>query len=155
MIVNVNTMRWLRSSLNKWFDDSKGDYGLVPMGDTVSEAIKILPAYAELRMSGPEFMEQLASQGVGNLEIQALCSAQMTGDIYLIDRIVGVFHVAFANFIPVFKYGEGADDDQSQFGCLILRSDVPRPVDTLQWGQLDPTTKVTQTAVEGAYRLDI
>lgn len=181
MIITEDTTRWVRASINKWFDSKKGPFPIraenqetnqfsMPtawnaMTDAqwnsftedewnglIEQNLKANSAYAEIRMNGPRIYEQLRDQGEIQIDIQVLCSATLTADLYLIDRIVGVFQVACTT-IPVFKYGDRPNDDQSQLGCLILRSDVARPIDTIQWGQLDTTTRMTQTSIESFYKL--
>lgn len=156
-MIDPDHSRWIRASVNKHFASVLATAS-VPFivendPDTLNKT-KNKSRYAEIRINGPHTAFGAKDEYQYDVEVSVLCTALLSDDVYMIDKVVGIVQSAMIDF-PVKKLGDGGNDDQSQWGCLVLRSDVPRAVDTVQWGQLDANNKITQSVVEGYYTLHI
>lgn len=112
-------------------------------------------SHVELRLHGPETTE--LSKGYFRLivEINCLVTHKMGGKndrAYDIFQTCGVIQQAMS-VIPIFRYGDGPDDDQLQLGCLIEDSSRGQAIKVFHFGQLDKDTRVRQSAVDGRFVL--
>lgn len=154
-MIDSNIARWIRASINKHFSFVLNSIPVLVENDPDKlNKIKSKSNYVEVRINGPHTSFGTSDESKQDVEISIMCTALLSNDLYLIDRLVGLVQSAMIDF-PVKKLGDGVDDDQSQLGCLVLRSDVPHPVDAIQWGQLDANNKITQSVVEGYYSMQL
>ncbi len=58
--------------------------------------------------------------------------------------------------VPVYKYGNGVGDDETQIGCLDLYTDKPRDrIMVHDFGQVETDVKLQQATVEGQYKIEL
>lgn len=154
-MIDSNIARWIRASVNKHFNSVLSTTSVLVENDPDKiTKTKSKSNYVEVRINGPHTSFGTQDESRQDVEVSIMCTVLLTDDLYLIDRLVGFVQAAMIGF-PVKKLGDGMDDDQSQLGCLVLRSDVPHPVDAIQWGQLDANNKITQSVVEGYYTMQL
>jgi hypothetical protein len=106
------------------------------------------PVSMEVRLDGPDYKE--VSKGCFKVHVSVnhiitvLVDEQ---DLYVYDKVMGLAQAMYENCIPVFKYGDGPDDDNSGLFELI-RVDKLR---TIQYGQVNEKTRLLQGSVTGEY----
>jgi len=141
MTFNSKWPRWVKASIYKHFDTNKGSLDLFVEGQERPD----IQEWAELRLNGPIFEE--ASKDVWSIvvDINVLIGTNLAKDIYLQDKAIGIVSSIFVTNLPVYEYG----DSGNQFGCLILVDHIK----TIQYGQINPDTKLLYATVEGQYRI--
>jgi hypothetical protein len=144
--------RWIFASVTKHFDDNKGTLELFLEGqhrDDDNEG-----SYVELRIDGPFLTELCKDYWRVVVEVNALIHSLIDTDLHRIYKNIGVMTEAFTA-IKLYKYGTGPNDDDSQFGCLLLKHDISGSGGDLlsinNFGQIDPTKKLQHATVEGHY----
>ena len=145
-MVDQRWTRWIKGSILKYFQDNKASYNLV----LNPQDIKDLTSWVELKIIGPRFKEQIQDQWHVELEIHLMCSILATDNIYSMADMVGYFQSLMVD-IPVYEIR----DSNELFGCLSLRQDVARPIDTIPWGQANPSNNSEMTSIDGFYKMEI
>jgi hypothetical protein len=113
-----------------------------------------LTDFAEFRMDGPQIQEQTKNYFEINVSVNILAKATMDNDIHKIYRHLGIIEAAFTNIIPVFKCGNGPEDNPDELlGCLVLQTNNAERVRTNNFGQIREDLKVIQVTVEGHYKM--
>jgi hypothetical protein len=154
MSLNKNWGRWCFAAASKHFEDQRqglpfiiegGDYAKVPEKDRI-----------EFRMDGPEAVELSRNWWRLDFEINiAISCTKDEANIHRIHEVAGIVAAAFVD-IPVYKYGDGDDDDRTVFlGCLTLRQEFDQKVNVVHLGQVEESTRVMQATVEGHYRIQL
>lgn len=155
MASNPNWPRWLFASTSKHFNDRRGDVSFYIEGQE-----RNVPAPKDLfefRMDGPYETELNKNYWRLYIEISILIqSTKDDSDYHRIHRHCGTVASAFTT-IPVYKYGDGVDDDQSLLGCLTLIQDVGKRerIQINHFGQIDASTPLLQSSVEGHYEMTL
>lgn len=149
---NQNWGLWCKKSLNKHFDEGKGDTHLFVEGfprDTDS-----LMDYLELRIDGPYIRENANDHWRLYFEVNVLVVVKENHeDAYRIDRLAGRVADLFKPSIEVFKYGDLPDDEGTFFGFLTLMPRQQERVQTSYFGKIRPDTDIYQMSVEGHYNI--
>ena len=156
MSINPNWARWIFASVSKHFDDRRGVLPLYIEGQ--HRATSKLKEYLELRMDGPTWNEASKGYFQGDIQINILVTAAMDEEDYHRPyRFAGQVQQAFTQTIPVFRFGDGPEDDQTFLGCLqLLQNRSDRSFVELNWfGVIDQDYQLVQATVEGHYRLTI
>jgi hypothetical protein len=146
--------RWIVASFAKHFDDAKGPYELYLEGDerTTQKELK----FAELRMDGPFYRTLSKKQYYIDVEINILCQAHMLpANLYAIHDITGHFTRAFTNCVAIYRLGDGPEDDGSKLGVMRLLKHFRERVEVGHFGILEPDLRMTQSTIEGHYRLHL
>lgn len=153
-MINPDWSRWVWASCSKFFDDNKGAYFLFIEGLTRTTDGK--EVFLEYRMDGPNIREPSNNYFVFDITINLMVQVGISNyDAHAFQRAFGWAQSMFVPCIPIYKYGDGPNDDQSQLGFFILKNS--REIDfvhSLQLGQIDPIMKLMQGTVEGHYRMD-
>ena len=89
-----------------------------------------------------------------NLLLTSMMGGQ-TRNAYDIVQQAGVLLQAAGGPIPVLKWGEGPDDDQSPVGCLTLRSGKRDAIRVIHFGQIGRDDRLRQSAVDARYRMHL
>lgn len=151
MAANKHWPRWIFASLTKWFDDHKSGVFMYVEGDDADTGGQ--QDYFEFRMNGPICEE--SSKGWWRFDVMInilVVSKRNNTSTHTIYSNVGVVAAAFETNIPIYKFGNGVDDDREELlGCMVL-------VDTIEithLGQVNPDLKEQQSMVEGHYRMFI
>lgn len=151
---NYEWTRWCYSSICKHFEDLKNGYNLYLEGD--ERTFQDLADFAELRIDGPFITIPQKYLYIIDVEINVLCQTHVDPrQHYEAQKIVGVFTRAFKNIISVYKYGLGPLDDGSLIGCFHLQRDLRESININHYGIIRSDTKLTQTTIEGHYRLEL
>lgn len=152
--IHPDWVRWCYTSINKYFDDRRGQYELYMEGDLREEQINT--ELAELRIDGPEIFRPSKGTFYLELQINVLCQTHLDPrQHYTAQRMVGIFTKIFTNTIPINKYGTGPFDNGSLLGCLHLLGGGGEAVDVNYFGIIQSDTKLLQTSIEGHYRLEL
>lgn len=153
MASDPNWPRWLFASVSKHFLDRRGDLAFYIEGQE-----RTVPAPSELlefRMDGPYETEINKNYWKLFIEVSILIQSTKDGaDFHKIHRHCGQVAAAFTS-IPVYKYGDGVDDDQSMFGCLTLVQDIGKRerIQINHFGQIAPDVQLMQSSVEGHFEM--
>jgi len=109
------------------------------------------------RMDGP-----IAYQGSSGLEwykveMQILLTdivATTNDNAYDIYTWAGVFQGSMLNdSLPIYRYGSGAEDDDSLIGCLEPDTSVRNNVRVASYGMVDKDYRIKQVSVNGKFVL--
>lgn len=147
-------VRWIYASINKHFDDRKGKYELYIEGDERTQSDEA--EFAELRIDGPFITIPQKGLYLIDVEINVLTQTHLDPrQHYLAQEMVGVFARAFTNLLEVHKYGDGPLDDGSLLECFHLQRDLRESIDINYYGIIKEDVKITQTTIEGHYRLEL
>ena len=151
--MNKNWTRWVCASILKHCDD-------IITIDTFIEGMdrqtRDQTSLAEIRIDGPWFNEQNRDYWRLYIELNVLVPTVMDDDdLYLHYRNIGDVNMCFQNCIPVYKYGDGPDDDSSQLGCLQLVIDRydREQIKTANFGQIDKSVQLQQATVEAHFEM--
>jgi len=155
---NPNWPRWIFASASKhFFDAGAAATPAIPVfvenqkRDTEEEI-----TLWEFRLDGPNIVE--LSKNFYELKVEINILIQTKLDIEDAHRhfdVVGIAQEKMENTISVFKYGNRAGDDDTFLECLHLRTEINEPVFVNHFGQIEPTTHITQSTVEGHYRMTL
>lgn len=144
--------RWIFASVSKYFFDTLTAQSVnVFVEGTDRDADALGDDHAEFRMDGPRIRELQANEHHIWIAVNMLFKANMNdGNFHRKHVLAGQIADAFISHIPLYKYGNGVDDDDSQFGCLTLL-DRPTGIQINHFGQIEQTVRVEQGTVEGHY----
>ncbi len=143
-----NMHRWIITSINKHFLDLKED---VPL---YFDHYQRDQDWAELRVSGPSVNEYSRDCFFLDCIINILLTSFIGADDYKIHRMAGLF-VQACTPICCYRYGDGPDDDQTQFGTLQLEPSERGKVDVVHFGIISPDNKFRRSFVEAAYKMEL
>lgn len=159
MSLEVEIPRWIFSSISDHFQTAAdaASYPLFIEGqhrDTNKQT-----DYLELRQDGPSMVEVSNGVWIITIEVNILVTAGMDdADYSKIHDGVGVTANAFDRTIPVYRYGTGANDDDSLVGCLHLDQSLrgdKRTVQIRHFGQINPKDMLMQATVEAMYTMTL
>jgi hypothetical protein len=145
--------RWVVASVHKHFDANRDNVVLYLEGQDRTPTNEMTEHF-ELRVDGPHQDQQTQSEWIFYVEVSLLITSHKDRkDSHKMQRLLGIALEAMQTCIPVYKYGDGPDDDKSQLGVLI-RVDTSRdPTDVSNFGQIEPTAEIEQGTVAGNYRM--
>ena len=150
--------RWLMASTHTHFETKipQDKLKLFPEMYSKSALERGLRDFAEFRFDGPLIRPQTKNHGKAYFEINLLIQSTMRDSDFHVPQVdIGLVLPAFTA-IPIYKYGNGPDDDQSQIGCAkITRQGRTTEITVAQFGEIDPQLKLFQATVEAAYILDL
>lgn len=148
-MINANLTRWINASIDKYFIDNAGSYPVYI--DYTEPDLRNTQTWAELRKIGPVIIPQSSNEFLIQIAINILCGNKRDfKDTHKIHKITGHFQSKI-NTIHVYRYGVG--DDESFVGCLEIRDDIPRPIDTINWGVTDESLKIENVSIEAFYKM--
>lgn len=155
MSANKNWARWSFASVSKHFDNNR--QGLKLFIEGTHRDTRTDKDYLEFRMDGPTLRE--VSKGCWKLRIEVNILVTTTfdeEDFHRIHRNAGIVQEAFVT-IPVFRFGNGVDDDNSFLGCYkLLQSKANADLLELNhFGRIDQSVPLMQATVEGHYEMEL
>ena len=108
-------------------------------------------SFFELRVDGPD-VKKLSGITSFDFTVNILIQVAMDkSDFHHIQRVTGTILELFRNAITIYD-----NEDDSVIGCAGLVSDYKgRDVRIFQYGQIDPTIHIQQTAVAGTYKITL
>lgn len=154
--MDENLARWVFISIAKYFEPVVSGMGVPYFVEGAMERKEALmqASHIELRVTGPDVKQLPGSHDV-RVSINLLCTSLMDAagpDGWTIVQWTGVIQSAMLDPIPVYRYGTGADDDETLVGCL--RVDQNR-VNIYHFGQLDKDSRVRQSEVDASFLMNI
>lgn len=149
--INPNMERWIKASIGKHFTNLADPYQLFIDGQIKNT--QSLQAWAEMKIIGLVQQRYSANELKYTCTIIIFTSAIINPDDQQLHyRIAGHFLSLLDGPILVYKLGKDKTiDDGSQIGCLVLRNDVGRPIDRLDYGNVE---NVQQSSLEGQYQME-
>jgi len=156
---NPHWPRWIFASAADYFKQAADGIELPILIEGIDEReAETIRAndHVEFRLNGPAVTELSRSYFRLDVDVNLLLTSMMGGqtrNAYDIVRQAGVFLQAAAGPIPVFRWGEGLEDDQSSLGCLTLRSGLQDAVRVIHFGQISRDDRIRQSAVDARYHL--
>ena len=160
-IPNPHWPRWIFASTADYFKQVADGIELPILIEGIDEreAEKMRANdHVEFRINGPAVTELSRGYFRLDVDVNLLLTSMMGGqtkNAYDIVEQAGVFLQAAGGPIPVFKYGEGPDDDESLLGCLTLRSGKRDAVRVIHFGQIGRDDRLRQSAVDARYRMHL
>jgi len=154
---DANWPRWILASVADHFKTTVDALPLPLLVEGIDdrEAEKMRAAsHVELRLHGPETKE--ISNGYFRLfvEINLLLTEFMGGNnAYDFIQHCGQIQTSASGVIPVYRYGLGADDDESLVGCLEPDPTRSEAITVFHFGEIDRVRHIRQSAVDGRYRM--
>lgn len=154
MSFQSNLPRWVTASCAQFFKLRIGDQANLFL-EGQERRTEALSQWLEFRLDGPYVVELSQNYFKVNIEINMLCVAQIDlTDFYKIHKLAGIALDCFVA-IPIYKYGDGPDDDQSLIDCMIITrsTDQREAIRVSHFGRVNPDQKILQSSVEGHYHL--
>ena len=153
-MVNRDWPRWIFASISKWFSDRRNGVPLYLEGFDIQQ---VPPKdWAELRMNGPFFRNPSHNYWVVSVDVNILLQITPDNeDNHKLWRIAGIFLDAMQGEIPVYKYGDTENDDQSLFGCLAIEPVKDEEIVLANFGRVDPEIQMMRSAISALYRMDL
>jgi len=154
--MNKNWARWIFASIAKHFDD-QAVIAALPLYIESAPAKQGHPEdWLELRIDGPNFSGRSKDEWGVTVEVNIVISSAKNGkNNYRFLTNEGLVCKWFVAEIPIFKLGNGVDDDQSFITCLQLITDDKAKLVVSHFGQIDATTQLLQSTVEGHYHANL
>ena len=158
-IPNPHWPRWIFASAADYFKQAADGIELPILIEGIDEreAEKMRANdHVEFRINGPAVSELSRGYFRLDVDVNLLLTSMMGGqtkNAYDIVQQAGVLLQAAGGPIPVRKWGEGPDDDQSLLGCLTLRSGKRDAVRVIHFGQISRDDRIRQSAVDARYHL--
>ena len=152
MSVKQHIARWIVTSINKHFDDRK-ETNYLHIDGSVRTTNKE-SNFTEIKIDGPYMVEM--SRNCFNLivEVNVYAQAQCSvSDMYNLLKMLGIIQKAFVRCIPVYKYGNGLEDDGTFVGSLILLQEFRQRLVESHFGQTKPSENIKQGQIEGHYEM--
>lgn len=158
-MANPNWTQWFHSSVAKYL---KSVAESVPVASLVegiedrTETFQRAPDRVEIRFNGPYTTNPSSGYYLAKIGINILITSNMgeTKNAYKLDQLLGKFHEALDQPIPIYRYGTDAESDGSQLGCLLLSGDK-LGVRVLHFGQIDTNDRVRQGMVSANYQIEL
>ena len=157
-MLDKNWPRWLQISIDEYLGGIATTESLpyITAGiDARTRDFMDEPERVEFRVNGP-FTSNPAGNDIDKVFINVIATS-LTGDTknkYKHHETLGIFYEALREPIPIFKYGDGPDDDDSHIGCLRVLEGNKLGVRVIHFTEVDPTDNVKQGMVAGAYEIE-
>lgn len=148
----LNIPRWIYASCSLFFKNTIN--GRLPMYlEGQERRTQDESNFLEFRLDGPYVYEPQGGLYNIQFEINVLVASQVDGrDHHKLYKDCGVALQCF-KAIPIYKLGDGPDDDQSLLECALLTksTDQREAVRVSHFGKIDPAKQCLQSSVEGHY----
>lgn len=157
--MDKNLARWIFQSLASHFKSVADGISLLYFVEGIDERSNdtMQENHVELRVSGPELKE--VSKGYYSVKVivNFLFIKNMDevgADAFDLIQWTGVFANAMLQPIPIYKKGEGAEDDETLIGCLQVHKGRNEAVRIFHFGQLDKDTRIRQSEMDALYDMN-
>lgn len=109
----------------------------------------------EFRLDGPRCRQLGSNDWEVWVAINVLFTTTMNDrNTYRKYEIAGKIAAALTDPIPVYKFGDGPDDDRTVLiGCLEVIHDKFNRIQVNHFGQIEKTIRLEQSTVEAHYRM--
>ena len=157
--MDKNLARWIFQSLASHFKSVADGISLLYFVEGIDERSNdtMQENHVELRVSGPELKE--VSKGYYNVKVTVnfLFTKNMnevSADAFDIIQWTGVFANAMLQPIPIYKKGDGLEDDGTLIECLQVHKGRNEAVRVFHFGQLDKDTRIRQSEMDALYGMN-
>jgi hypothetical protein len=156
--MNENLARWIMSSLAVYFNTVATSLGVVFFVEGVNEREEdtMNQEHVELRVNGPFVAEISKNYWRLHVDVSILLTDYMkmsSENAYDINDWGGTFLTAMCEAIPLYRNGNGPEDDGSLIGCLTLQKGVSQPVRLIHFGQISRDSRLRQSVVDGRFEM--
>lgn len=156
--MDENLARWIESSIAVYFSAVATALSLTLFVEGIDERSEdtMNQEHAELRVNGPYIKELSKDYWQIHVDINILLVDYMkmsNENAYDINNWGGKFLVAMTTPIPIYRFGDGVDDDDSLIGCLKPRIDFSEPVRLVHFGQVNRVNRIRQAGVDGRFEM--
>lgn len=146
--------RWIAASLLDHFNTKIT--GVTVFNEETERTTFDSSDWVEVRFDGPHTTKLGPTFFKVEVDVNLLISTSKDEtDIYAHSRNIGKAKKAFSQCIPIFRYGDGAEDTQDQIGILSLRQDLDRRLRVNRWGEVDKDLRLIQGSVDGTYQMEL
>jgi hypothetical protein len=153
--VNSNWQRWIAASIHKHFKDACDAGSMVYFIDSAptDNQKNQLNAWVEGRIYGPIWNGGTKGENSAIIEVNMYLGVKTDAqDFYKAERLKGLLTVAFTTALPVFKLGDGIDDDPTSIvTCLNLVTSGREKLIVSNFGPVAVGVPVQQATVEGHF----
>jgi hypothetical protein len=163
--MNANWPRWIHASIAVAMKDVASDLSLSCLVEGIDERTAEFvhsKAHVEVRITGPLITNPSSGYYRATMDVNILLSQrdEDVANAYDLLKWAGAFMEALSDPIPVWNYGNEADDyvegDESTqvfLGCLSSPS--KQKARLLNFGQITVTDAVNQIEVENAFEIEL
>jgi hypothetical protein len=154
----INLARWTFSSIAAYFEPVSAGLLLPYYVEGVDERFEdiVRVSRTELRITGPFIRERGPRDYRVDVTVNILLTQQMAiagaGGYSIVDW-AGRFQRVMLGTLPVYKFGDGVDDDGSLVGCLRVAGSAS-DVRVFHFGQISTTDRLRQSEVDAEYIMD-
>lgn len=149
-MINPNWDRWIRASIDDYFDTNKGPYIFYHEGEPRKTSEH--ETFFEVRFDGLWIRQISATTYKIELEINVLVSCNQSNKLYEINTLAGFVSSLFAVSISIFKLGDESGDDGTLVDCITLdTSSSNKGVMGHKYGLVEPSLPVIQATEEAKY----
>jgi len=151
--MNENWTRWIFASMTKYISEHLTTASVIE--GQIKSALLDESDHIEIRLDGPIYSNPSKGSWEAYVEINLLIQSVINEtDLHNLERIIGECTIALATIIPIYKYGNGVEDDGSLLGCMKLFSNRKgEDVIVSRFGQLRSSIKLIQAMVECHYTM--
>ena len=159
-MADPNWVRWIHASVATYLKAVATSIPVASLVEGIEDRDTSFQEAAdrvELRINGPYTTNPSSGYYLAKVSINILITSNMGGDrknVYVMEDLLGKFHEALNQPIPVFKLGTDAQDPGYHLGCLKLTYDK-LGVRVLNFGQIDPNDRVRQGMVAATYEIEL
>jgi len=156
-MINKHWNRWIFASVSKAFKLRLTIVDPAQIFVVEGQKKKVDNNYIELRMNGPDWYMSSPKLYLGDVIINLLVRSDLDEkDFHKIFKMVGNAEAIFDPCIPIKKYGNGPDDNESIIiGYMTLQRNGEKDLETQHYGQIAPELPMSESTVQGMYRAEI
>lgn len=148
MNMSEHTFRWLAASITVHFQNGLTDVYLEDEKVDIDDSID----YYQIRLRDYNFINASKNYFNNIFTINILTQSIIDEyDFHKHYKRLGIIERKFDNSIPIYKYGDGDEDDDSLYACIVKVEEIK----TVDFGRIETTVPLRQGYVEAEYRLEL
>jgi hypothetical protein len=150
--MNPHWPRWMFASISKHFKDAFDAASIEVFLEGTNRPTPQFGTFFELRLDGPVFQELNGNEFKARIDINCLYKVSMgESSFHTKHEMCGTALAAFLDAIPLYRFGDGPDDDGLLFACASRIDSGGRAVVVKHFGQIEKDIRVEQGSVSGSY----
>lgn len=151
--MNENWQRWIYASIAKHFADIFTAKKLSFLVESAPQTSDKFTDWAEIRMTGPDWIGGTNGEWIAErVEISILVQSKLSQkNSYILQTNIGIVCNAYSVSIPVFRLGDGQEDDEAYLTCLQLKAKGRDAVKVNQLGKVSASTQLLRATVDADY----
>ncbi len=148
--------RWIIASINNYFQTNL-DTAEIPLYiEGAPRDTSNLEDWVELRTNGPHWEGGTQVEDNATISINCFFMSKMNDeDNYRIHKNIGLVETLMLAKIPIYKLGDGTNDDQSFLTCLTIVLRGKEKLRANYLGQVDQNTQLLRATVEADYEFKL